>query len=75
MAARTRWPDASTGAASATEQEVLTFNALGQVLTSTHRNGTVHTLGYDVLGRVVSDAVTTLGSRGGRCGAAGRDGL
>ena len=25
-------------------------------------NGNVHTVGYDVLGRVVSDAVTTLGS-------------
>ena len=28
----------------------------------TDRNGSVHTLTYDVLGRVVSDAVTTLGS-------------
>jgi len=38
------------------------FNALGQTLTSQDRNGNVHTIGYDVLGRVVSDAVTTLGS-------------
>ena len=40
----------------------MTVNALGQTLSSTDRNGSVHTLGYDVLGRVVSDAVTTLGS-------------
>ncbi len=37
-------------------------NALGQVLTQTDRNGNVHTLSYDVLGRITSDAVTTLGS-------------
>ncbi len=48
--------------ASSSEQETTTVNALGQVLTQTDRNGNVHTLSYDVLGRVVSDAVTTLGS-------------
>ncbi|MDY3560569.1 hypothetical protein R5W23_001813 [Gemmata sp. JC673] len=58
----TRWPNPSTGAASASEQEVTTANALGQTLTATDRNGSVHTLNYDVLGRVVSDAVTKLGS-------------
>jgi RHS repeat-associated protein len=58
----TRWPDPSTGAASGSEQEAVTVNALGQTLTATDRNGSVHTLTYDVLGRVVSDAVTTLGS-------------
>ena len=40
----------------------MTVNALGQTVTATDRNGTVHTLGYDVLGRVVSDVVTTLGA-------------
>jgi RHS repeat-associated protein len=59
---KTKWPDPSTGAASASEQETVTVNALGQTVTSTDRNGNVHTLTYDVLGRVVSDAVTTLGS-------------
>jgi RHS repeat-associated protein len=37
-------------------------NALGETVTLTDRNGTVHTLTYDVLGRLVSDAVTTLGA-------------
>ena len=39
-----------------------TVNALGQVVTATDRNGTVHTYTYDVLGRLTSDAVTTLGA-------------
>src|SRR5262249_4675336 len=39
-----------------------TVNALGQRLTKTDRNGNVHTYGYDVLGRALSDAVTTLGA-------------
>ena len=58
----TQWADPTTGAASPTEQESTTVNALGQTLTSTDRNGSVHTVTYDVLGRVVSDAVTTLGT-------------
>ena len=57
-----RWPDPSTGAASSGQQETVTVNALGQTATSTDRNGSVHTLSYDVLGRVTADAVTTLGS-------------
>jgi RHS repeat-associated protein len=55
-------PDKSTGSASSSEKESYTVNSLGQTLTYTDRNGSVHTLGYDVLGRLVSDAVTTLGS-------------
>ncbi len=58
----TRWPDPATGAASATERDVAKVNALGQVVESTDRNGTKHTLAYDILGRVTADAVTTLGS-------------
>jgi RHS repeat-associated protein len=58
----TKWPDPTTGAASSSQQETTTVNALGQTLTATDRNGSTHTLTYDVLGRVVSDAVTTLGS-------------
>src|SRR5207237_8525685 len=34
----------------------------GETQTVTDRNGNVRTLSYGVLGRVVSDAVTTLGS-------------
>jgi YD repeat-containing protein len=60
--AATRWPDATTGTASSTQQDTVTVNALGQVVTRTDRNGTTHTYTYDVLGRVVSDAVTVLGS-------------
>lgn len=58
----TKWPDPTTGSASSSEQETLTVNALGQTLTATDRNGNVHTLTYDILGRVISDAVTTLGT-------------
>jgi RHS repeat-associated protein len=58
----TRWPDPTTGAASSGEQETVLVNALGQPLVTTDRNGNVHTLTYDILGRVVADAVTTLGS-------------
>jgi YD repeat-containing protein len=58
----TRWPDPSTGAASSSQQETVTVNALGETVTATDRNGTVHTYTYDVLGRVTADAVTTLGS-------------
>ena len=57
-----RWPDPSTGAASSGQQETVKVNALGQTAASTDRNGSVHTLSYDVLGRVTADAVTTLGS-------------
>ena len=58
----TRWPDATTGAATAAEQETVRVNALGQPVSRTDRNGTTHTLTYDVLGRVTADAATTLGA-------------
>jgi RHS repeat-associated protein len=58
----TKWPDKSTGAASSSEEDTVTVNALGETATATDRNGTTHTYTYDVLGRVVADAVTTLGS-------------
>ena len=57
----TRWPDPTTGAASAAQQETATVNALGQPLTSTDRNGTTHAVSYDALGRATDDAVTLLG--------------
>jgi len=59
---KTKWPDASTGASSTSEQETVLVNAVGQPLVTTDRNGNSHTLSYDILGRVVSDAITTLGS-------------
>ena len=58
----TKWPDPSTGASSSSEQETLLVNALGQPISTTDRNGNVHTLGYDILGRMVSDTATTLGT-------------
>ena len=61
VAGETRWPDPSTGAASAAEKDTVTVNALGQTVTTTDRNGTVHALGYDALGRFAEDAVTLLG--------------
>ena len=57
----TRWPDPSTGAASAAEKDTVTVNALGQAVQTTDRNGTVHALTYDALGRFAEDAVTLLG--------------
>jgi RHS repeat-associated protein len=55
-------PDPSTGAASSSQQDTDTVNALGDPLTKTDRNGTVHTYTYDSLGRLTADAVTTLGT-------------
>jgi len=58
----TEYPDGTSGLASSAQEVTNTVNALGQALTLTDRNGTTHTYTYDVLGRQVSDAVTTLGS-------------
>jgi len=55
-------PDKSSGNPSSSEQDSYTVNALGQVLTYTDRNGNVHTISYDVLGRPTSDTITTLGA-------------
>jgi YD repeat-containing protein len=57
-----QYPDPTTGAPSPAQQQTQTVNALGQVLTATDRNGTVHGYNYDVLGRLVSDAATALGA-------------
>jgi len=57
-----RYPDASSGASSSSEKDQYTYNQLNQIITFTDRNGNVHTYGYDILGRPISDAVTTLGS-------------
>ena len=38
------------------------YNALGQVIQSTDRNGNVHQYAYDTAGREISDTVTTLGA-------------
>jgi RHS repeat-associated protein len=55
-------PDLTTGQPSASQQDSYLVNALGQVTQYTDRNGNVHQYSYDVLGRLTSDAVTTLGA-------------
>jgi RHS repeat-associated protein len=62
LLATVQHPDKTTGVPSSSEQDTYTYNALGQVLTMTDRNGNVHTYSYDVLGRQTSDAITTLGA-------------
>jgi RHS repeat-associated protein len=59
---KTEYPDPSTGAASTSNQETYTVDALGERLSLTDRNGNVHQYSYDSLGDLTSDAVTTLGS-------------
>src|SRR5258708_3496090 len=56
----TQYPDKTTGQPSASEQESLTANALGETKTVTDRAGNDKKLAYGILGRVTSDAVTTL---------------
>jgi RHS repeat-associated protein len=55
-------PDPTTGNPSASQQDSYLVNALGQAVQYTDRNGTTHAYSYDVLGRLASDAVTTLGA-------------
>src|SRR5262249_14835912 len=55
-----QYPDKTTGNPSSSQQETYTVNALGEQTTKTDRNGNVHTYSFDVLGRITSDAVTTL---------------
>ncbi len=45
-----------------TQQEVYTYDALGEAATMTDRNGTTHTYLRDVLGRQTSDQATALGA-------------
>ncbi len=45
-----------------TQQEVYTYDALGEAATKTDRNGTQHTYVRDVLGRQTSDQATALGT-------------
>jgi RHS repeat-associated protein len=60
MLVSVEYPDPSTGSASTSYEEKYTVDALDENLTYTDRAGNVHTYSYDVLGRLTSDAVTTL---------------
>jgi RHS repeat-associated protein len=62
IAQAVRYPDPTTGIASANEQDVTTINALGEARTFTDRNGTTHTYSRDILSRTIADAITTLGA-------------
>jgi hypothetical protein len=62
LLAETRYPDQTTGAASSSDHELYASNALGQRVSFTDRNGSVHSDSFDVLGRPTADAVTTLGT-------------
>ncbi|HEY8747733.1 MAG TPA: hypothetical protein VIM11_07155, partial [Tepidisphaeraceae bacterium] len=53
---------AGTPSTSASDDVSYTYNLLGQPLTKTDQNGSVHTETYDILGRLTLDAITTLGS-------------
>ncbi len=57
-----QYPDKTTGAASSGEQETFIYNALGERTKYTDRNGSVHDYSYDVLDRLTTDNVSTLGS-------------
>ena len=59
---QTQYPDPTTGAASSSQAETYTYDALGEEATYTDRNGTTHAYGYDSLGRLTSDTVTTFGT-------------
>ncbi|HEX8523203.1 MAG TPA: RHS repeat-associated core domain-containing protein, partial [Tepidisphaeraceae bacterium] len=54
-------PNPSSGNASTSARETYTVNALGQRISKTDANTTAHAYSYDVIGRLTSDAVTTLG--------------
>ena len=55
-------PDPTSGNPSSSQQDSYLVNALGDVTQATDRNGNVHQYSYDVLNRLTSDAVTTLGT-------------
>jgi RHS repeat-associated protein len=59
-----QYPDKTTGNPStlSSDQFIFTCNAVGQTKTLTDCNQSVRTFTYDVLGREISEAVTTVGS-------------
>ena len=60
-----QYPDPTTGLTMGpvyTQAETYTYDALGEQLTYTDRNGTTHAYAYDALGRLTADAVTAFGA-------------
>ncbi len=64
LLAKVEYPDKTTGAPSsaAADSVSYTYNTVGQPVTMTDQDGTVHGYGYDVLGRPVADSIQTLGT-------------
>jgi RHS repeat-associated protein len=64
LIAKVEYPDPSTGDAStaAANDVSYTYDNLGETLTKTDQNGSVHSYSYDAMGRLTLDAVTTLAS-------------
>jgi len=64
LIAKVEYPDKSTGSAStsASDDVSYTYDLLGEVLTKTDQNGSIHAYTYDVLGHLTLDSVTTLAS-------------
>jgi YD repeat-containing protein len=61
---KTEYPDLTTGDASTSSANdvSMAYDNLGETLTKTDQNGSIHSYFYDPLGRMTLDAVTTLGS-------------
>jgi RHS repeat-associated protein len=64
LLAKEEFPDATTGDASTSASDGIsyTYDNLGETIGSTDQNGTTQAIGLDVLGRPISDSITTLGS-------------
>jgi RHS repeat-associated protein len=53
---------AGSPSSAAADTQTFSYNAAGQAISFIDQNGSLHAYVYDVLGRRISDAVTTLGS-------------
>lgn len=52
-------PSSGLASTSSSQQETYAYNALGEVILSVDRNGTIHQYEYDSLGRLLADRATT----------------
>ena len=62
LLATMQYPNASTGLANSSDTESYAYNALGERIVSTGRDGTTHAFDRDAVGRLIADRVTVLGS-------------
>jgi uncharacterized delta-60 repeat protein/RHS repeat-associated protein len=63
LLAKVQYPDKTSGSpgSGTSYAEVFAYDALGETTSVTDRNGSVHAYDYDVLGRMTTDNVVTLG--------------